>query len=44
MSSETKQSIKCLSDIKHAFYINLDHRTDRKEHVEKELNKIGVNA
>jgi glycosyl transferase family 25 len=39
-----EQGIKCLSDIKHAFYINLDHRTDRKEHVEKELNIIGVNA
>ena len=42
--SESDSSIKCLSDIKHAFYINLDHRTDRKEHVEKELNIIGVNA
>ena len=31
-------SIKCLDDIKNAFYINLEHRTDRKEHVEKELD------
>ena len=35
-------SIKCLDDIKNAFYINLEHRTDRKEHVEKELNNIGI--
>jgi len=37
-------SIKCLNDIKNAFYINLDHRTDRREHVENELSKIGINA
>ena len=37
-------SIKCLDDIKNAFYINLEHRTDRKEHVEQELNKIGIKA
>lgn len=36
--------ISSISDIKHAFYINLDYRTDRKEHIEKELNKIGVKA
>ena len=35
-------SIKCLDDIKNAFYINLEHRTDRKEHVEKELENIGL--
>jgi glycosyl transferase family 25 len=35
-------SIKCLDDIKNAFYINLEHRTDRKEHVEKELNNVGI--
>jgi glycosyl transferase family 25 len=33
-----------ISDIKHAYYINLDSRPDRKQHVEKELNQIGVNA
>ena len=33
-----------ISDIKHAYYINLDSRPDRKQHVEKELNKIGINA
>jgi len=37
-------SIKSLDDIKNAFYINLEHRIDRKEHVEKELKKIGINA
>jgi glycosyl transferase family 25 len=34
-------SINSLADIKNIFYINLEHRTDRKEHVEKELLKIG---
>jgi len=37
-------SIKSLNDIKHAFYINLVHRKDRKEHVENELEKIGIKA
>ena len=36
--------INCLHDIKHAFYINLEHRTDRKEYVEEELKKIGITA
>jgi glycosyl transferase family 25 len=35
-------SIKCLDDVKHSFYINLEHRTDRKKQVEEELKKIGV--
>jgi len=33
-----------IKDIIHAFYINLEARTDRKEHVEKELANIGINA
>lgn len=37
-------NITCLGDVKHAFYINLEHRTDRKNHVESELYKIGVKA
>ena len=37
-------SINSLADIKNIFYINLEHRTDRKEHVEKELLKIGIKA
>ena len=36
--------IKCLDDITNVFYINLEHRNDRKEHVEKELNKLGIQA
>ena len=37
-------SINCLDDIKHTFYINLEHRTDRKEHFENELNNIGIKS
>jgi glycosyl transferase family 25 len=33
-----------ISDIKHAFYINLLSRPDRKQHVENQLKKIGINA
>ena len=33
-----------ISDIKHAFYINLESRTDRKIHVEKELSNVGIRA
>lgn len=35
-------SISCLDDIKNAFYINLEHRTDRKIHVEQQMSSIGV--
>jgi hypothetical protein len=28
--------------LKHTLYINLDHRTDRLEHLEEELDKIGI--
>jgi glycosyl transferase family 25 len=31
-----------ISDIKHVFYINLLSRTDRKNHVEHQLRKIGI--
>jgi glycosyl transferase family 25 len=31
-----------ISDIKHAFYINLPSRPDRKKHVEEQLNTIGI--
>ncbi len=34
--------ITSLEDIKHIFYINLEHRVDRKQHVEAELTKIGL--
>jgi GR25 family glycosyltransferase involved in LPS biosynthesis len=36
--------MKSISDIKHAFYINLDTRPDRKSHVEKQLETIGIQA
>jgi glycosyl transferase family 25 len=36
--------INSISDITHAFYINLEHRTDRKKHVESELRNIGIKA
>jgi glycosyl transferase family 25 len=39
-----KTPIKCLDDITNAFYINLEHRTDRKEHVEQQLHNIGIKA
>jgi glycosyl transferase family 25 len=28
--------------IDHVFYINLDHRTDRKEHIESQFKKYGI--
>jgi glycosyl transferase family 25 len=31
-----------ISDVKHAFYINLSSRKDRKEYIEKEVKKIGL--
>ena len=33
-----------ISNIQNVFYINLEHRKDRKEHVENELKKIGLNG
>jgi glycosyl transferase family 25 len=33
-----------IEDIKHAFYINLDTRPDRKAHVEEQMNIIGIKA
>lgn len=37
-------SIKSLQDITNIFYINLEHRTDRRSHVEQELTKIGLSG
>jgi glycosyl transferase family 25 len=31
-------------DIKHTYYINLDSRPDRKQHVEKQMKNIGINS
>jgi glycosyl transferase family 25 len=36
--------IQSLEDISNAFYINLEHRTDRKLHVEEQLKNMGINA
>ena len=41
-SSSYKTNITSLDDIKNVFYINLEYRTDRKEHVIQELEKIGI--
>ena len=35
-------NISNISDIKHIFYINLESRPDRKIHVEKQLELIGI--
>jgi glycosyl transferase family 25 len=35
--------VTCLKDITNIFYINLEHRLDRKEHIEGQLLKIGFN-
>jgi len=39
----TLNNLSCLTDIKHAFYINLLERPDRKIHVETQLKSIGIN-
>lgn len=36
--------MKSISDIKHAFYINLEKRPDRKQHVEEQIKLVGINA
>lgn len=36
--------INSIQDIKYCLYINLENREDRKEFVEKECKKIGVNS
>jgi glycosyl transferase family 25 len=37
-------SISCFDDIKHAYYINLERRLDRKEHVVNQFNTLGLNV
>jgi glycosyl transferase family 25 len=37
-------NINSIENIKHAFYINLESRTDRKQHVETQLHNIGITA
>jgi len=36
--------ITSLSDIKNIFYINLEHRLDRKQHVQQQLETIGLSS
>jgi GR25 family glycosyltransferase involved in LPS biosynthesis len=36
--------MKSIQDITHAFYINLESRTDRKEYVEEQLKLVSINA
>lgn len=33
-----------IRDIKHSLYINLEERTDRKEHAEQQFSSIGINV
>ena len=33
-----------IQDIKHTLYINLDHRTDRKIHIEEQLSLLGIST
>ena len=40
----TSTNLNNLSEIKHAFYINLESRPDRQIYVEEELKKIGIKA
>ena len=37
-------NINSIENIEHTFYINLENRPDRKEHVEKQLQSIGIAA
>ena len=42
MTDEVIRPIKSLADITNAFYINLEHRKDRKEEVEREMYTLGI--
>jgi len=42
MLQANKQSLTSIADIKHAFYINLEERTDRKAYVEQQLASVGL--
>lgn len=44
MSEHESSKVKNISDLQHAFYINLESRPDRKEHVEEQLKKVGIKA
>ena len=42
MQKQEENALTSITDIKHAVYINLEHRTDRKVHVERQLESIGL--
>jgi GR25 family glycosyltransferase involved in LPS biosynthesis len=42
MANNNTTTLSSVTDIKHTVYINLDHRPDRKVHVEKQLALIGI--
>jgi len=42
MENNNSQELNRIADVANVLYINLDHRTDRKEHVEKQLANIGI--
>lgn len=42
MQKQEENALISISDIKHVVYINLEHRTDRKVHVERQLASIGI--
>jgi len=44
MANNNKTSLSSIADIKHALYINLKHRIDRREHVEQQLALIGITS
>ena len=41
---EPSCDVVSINDITNAYYINLEHRIDRKVHVERELDKLGIRA
>jgi GR25 family glycosyltransferase involved in LPS biosynthesis len=44
MANNNTTTLTSITDIKHTVYINLDHRTDRKVHVEQQLTSIGITS
>ena len=44
MQKGEENKLTSIADIKHVVYINLEHRIDRKVHVERQLASIGINA
>ena len=44
MQKQEENGLTNISDLKHVVYINLEHRTDRKIHVEQQLESIGIKS